>query len=68
MMILFTNICLIPNSHAQTIRGKVKGNVVDKGTQLPLAGANIVLLKTPLGAASDFDGNFLIENIPVGRL
>ena len=67
MIVLFANICLIQNTNAQTIRGKVKGKVVDKVTQLPLPGANIVLLKTPLGAASDLDGNFLIENIPVGR-
>ena len=49
----------------QTIRGRV----VDSETKQSLPGANIVLLTTnPLiGSSSDWDGNFEIKNVKVGR-
>ena len=57
------------NLAAQTIKGTIKGKVVDKITKTPLPGANIILLNTEpaLGTASDEQGYFKIENIPVGR-
>ncbi len=50
----------------QTIRGKV----VDKVTKFPLPGATIVIPNTnPLiGAASDVNGNFKLEKVPIGRV
>ena len=49
----------------QTIRGKI----VDKETQIPLVGANIAITSTlPLICSStDSDGDFKLEEIPVGR-
>ena len=49
----------------QTIRGKV----LDKDSKVPFIGATIVLIGSdPLkGSASDMDGNFRIEEVPVGR-
>ncbi|MBT6766282.1 MAG: carboxypeptidase-like regulatory domain-containing protein [Prolixibacteraceae bacterium] len=49
----------------QTIRGQV----VDKESQTTLPGANVVILNTvPLKATTtDINGNFRIDNIPVGR-
>lgn len=49
---------------AQT--GSLRGVVKDKTTKEPLLGANIVIIGTTLGAATDFDGNFSIKSIPVG--
>ncbi len=46
--------------------GKVRGSVVDAETGEPLAGANIVIVGTSLGAASDLDGVFNIINILPG--
>jgi hypothetical protein len=46
--------------------GVVAGRVLDKGTNEPLAGANVVVVGTTLGASTDADGGFRIENVPVG--
>lgn len=46
--------------------GRIVGNVTDKdGVSLP--GANVVLVNTTLGAATDLDGHFTIVNVPVGN-
>ena len=49
----------------QTIRGKV----MDLESRMPLTGANVVILEAgPLtGVISDENGNFRIEEVPVGR-
>jgi outer membrane receptor protein involved in Fe transport len=46
--------------------GKIAGRLVDKTTGDPLAGANVIVLATPLGAAADANGNYFIINIPPG--
>ena len=53
------------NNYTQTIRGVV----IDKYSQATLPGATIVLLDSNpiIGTVSDIDGNFALENIPVGR-
>lgn len=47
--------------------GSIKGTIYDQESNETLVGANIVLLKRNLGAASDLDGNYVIRNIPVGK-
>lgn len=50
----------------QTIRGKV----VDEVDNSPLVGVNIVVLgasESHLGSTTDVEGNYRIENVPVGR-
>lgn len=44
----------------------LSGFVRDKTNKDPLLGANVVLLGTTLGAATDIDGQFAINNIPSG--
>ncbi|MCU0364047.1 MAG: TonB-dependent receptor [Ignavibacteriaceae bacterium] len=51
---------------AQTGVGKMSGKVIDADTREPLIGANIILLNTNLGAATDIDGNYFILNITPG--
>ena len=46
--------------------GKIAGVVKDKQTGEPLAGVNIVLQNTMLGATTDVDGYYVILNVPVG--
>ncbi len=46
--------------------GSITGRVVDKATQEPLVMANVVLMDTRLGAATDMDGRFFIEPIEPG--
>jgi len=51
--------------YAQT-SGSIAGRVVDKETQTPLIGVNVLIKKTILGASTDRLGNFFIERIPPG--
>lgn len=44
-------------------RGSISGSVVDFITKKPLPGANIIIIGTTIGAATDVNGNFRIENI-----
>jgi len=46
--------------------GSMNGRIIDRDTHQPVPGANIILESTDLGAASDVEGYFLIEKIPVG--
>lgn len=48
----------------QTIRGKI----VDKDTQVPLEGVNVLLLATdpPVGTITDEKGRFVFEELPLG--
>ena len=45
---------------------KLEGEILDKSNQKPLSFANITLQGTSLGAASDSEGRFSIENIDAG--
>ncbi|MHB2156362.1 TonB-dependent receptor [Calditrichota bacterium GD2] len=47
--------------------GRVIGKIVDKETGDPIVGANVYLENTVLGAASDLEGNFLIDRVPAGN-
>lgn len=44
----------------------LKGKVVDSLTAEPLIGANVVVMGTSLGAATDLYGEFKIQNLPAG--
>ena len=46
--------------------GIIKGRLFDAETKHPLIGANIVILNSILGAASDLNGYFMIQDVPVG--
>ena len=47
--------------------GTIKGQIVDFSTKEPLAGVNVEILETKLGAASDAEGSYFIEHVPVGH-
>ena len=46
--------------------GSITGEVIDADTHQPLIGANVMLFETDLGNASNTEGKFSINNIPVG--
>jgi hypothetical protein len=46
--------------------GALRGTVFDEATLEPLAGVNVLLEGTVLGAATDLDGRFDIPRVPVG--
>ncbi|KAA3613536.1 MAG: TonB-dependent receptor [Calditrichaeota bacterium] len=51
---------------AQTY-GKIVGYVTDADNGEPLIGANIYFENTPLGAATDLDGTYIILKVPPGK-
>ncbi len=61
MLTLFSTA--MADSYTQT----VKGRITDHQTESGLVGANVVITGTDMGAATDKDGDFCIENVPVGR-
>ena len=56
-------ICVIVR--AQT-RSRISGIVKDAQTGESLIGTNVIVLGTNLGASTDFDGQYIIINVPVG--
>ncbi|KQS33484.1 TonB-dependent receptor [Dyadobacter sp. Leaf189] len=54
---------------AQQLAQTVKGRVLDTESQQPVIGANVIItsLNPVQGAATDAEGNFRIEHVPVGR-
>ncbi len=46
--------------------GTIQGKLSDADTKVPLIGANILVMNSALGAATDMEGHFIIENVPVG--
>jgi len=48
------------------ITGKIAGKVMDRETNDPLPGVNLIIEGTTMGAAADANGNYVILNVPVG--
>ena len=46
--------------------GTVRGVIVDRDTQGPLAGANVVVIEQRLGGIAGEDGRFVVTDVPVG--
>jgi len=62
---------LIPNNNVtakdkRKTTGTIHGKIVDETTQSPLPLVNVMIETTQRGAASDLQGNFLIEKVPPG--
>ncbi|MGQ9642329.1 MAG: TonB-dependent receptor [Ignavibacterium sp.] len=60
----FLVILLSANISAQNGSGDISGSVIDAVTKQPLIGANIIVIGTNYGAATDINGNYIIKNIP----
>lgn len=66
VFIFIFSFLLVSNKlSAQSTYFLVKGRVIDKNTQAPLAGASVFAQNTTLGEATDSNGNFSIR-LPVG--
>lgn len=59
-------LCCTFHSFSQT--GKVTGKIIDAKTGETLPGATAVIEGTTKGASADFDGNFSLNNVPVGKV
>lgn len=51
---------------AADLTGTLKGTIVDRATQQPLPGANIVVLDAQAGGIAGEDGRFIIPGMPLG--
>lgn len=65
LLVVLFSVCLCASARAGET-GKLSGAVRDSTTGEPLVGANIVLLGTTLGAATDVNGSYFVNNIPPG--
>lgn len=54
---------------AQNATQTIRGIVLDKDAQFAIIGANVIIIGTDplIGATTDVDGKFRIENVPIGR-
>lgn len=62
LFILLTGL-IFPQPVAEQGKGRIVGSVVDFVTRQPLIGANVLIIGTTIGAATDINGNFRIENL-----
>lgn len=58
---------LTPVNFLSQTTGRISGHVIDKNNNEPLIGCNIIVIGTSLGSSTDVNGNYVIENIPVGN-
>ncbi len=69
--IILTIICCVLFSLSvfsqEGLKGKIVGTIVDKRTDVPLAGVNVEIKGTYMGAASDLEGRYIIENVNPGQ-
>ena len=60
---------LLVRSQIEAPTQTIRGTVIDKDTRQPLIGATVALFESdpPVATATDIDGNFILNNVPVGR-
>jgi hypothetical protein len=59
-------ILLLPGIVLAGTTGKLKGKVTDQQTGEPLIGANVLVIGTSFGAATDVNGQYTISNLESG--
>jgi hypothetical protein len=59
-------IILLQSLLMQAQNGKITGRIYDEINNEPIIGANITIQNSDIGAVSDIDGNFSIENLNNG--
>ncbi|MBP6625374.1 MAG: carboxypeptidase-like regulatory domain-containing protein, partial [Chitinophagaceae bacterium] len=64
---LITVLSISLQGTAQLYTQTLRGQVIEKNIQKPIMGATIQIEGTSLGAVSDIEGNFSIQDIPIGR-
>ena len=64
---IFFIILILLASESVYAQGILSGTIADSLTNDPIYGANIFLVNTSLGTASDITGKFRITNIPAGE-
>jgi len=65
-LLLGLNLIKPISSFANGLKGSIQGKVLDADNKMPLAGTNVSVNGTQMGAATDVNGQFSIKNVPVG--
>jgi hypothetical protein len=69
--LIFTSLILLLFSNTSQITaqnsGGITGIVMDGATQEEMFGANVIIKGTSLGSSTDFEGKYIIRNIPAGN-
>jgi TonB-dependent receptor len=60
-------ILFAQDEEPQLQSGTLQGDIIDASNKEPIIGANVVILETSLGAATDILGHFRITGIPTRR-
>lgn len=66
LFILFFHFLLL-SSNAMAQNGQISGRVFDSQTESPLPGANVIIVGTSMGTATDINGRFIIPQVPFGE-
>jgi len=66
---ILMSISILLSAQSQELTQSIKGKITDADTQTPLPGAYVIIIGSdPLqGAVSDFDGNYKISDVKIGR-
>lgn len=69
LFLIICSLLLGVTVHAQTLTQRIRGKVIDAETREPLYGARVEIANTSpsIGAQTDEQGIFVIEEVPVGR-
>lgn len=65
VLLLILHTCSLYSQQQTT--GTIDGVVFDAATRTPLIGVNVIVMNTALGGTADPDGNYVINNVPVGN-
>ena len=57
-------------SYPQKITQSIKGKIIDKDSEINLPGATVIVIDSNpvIGTTTDVNGNFILKDIPVGRV
>lgn len=66
--IFLLSLLLLANTTYAQLTQTVRGQVVDRETQMPLIGATLQILQTNFGTTTNVNGNFRLSHVPTGRI
>lgn len=65
-LVFMLGLFLMTGAGSARAQARIEGRVVEAGSEEPLIGANVRLVGTSRGAATDADGRFVIGNLEAG--
>ena len=66
VLVLLSLTTTVGTGFAQGVTGTINGRIIERGTNGTLPGANVFLVDTRLGSATDLEGSYQMANVPAG--